>query len=94
MKFKYKTALYFFLVFFGAGLLLFRDEIQGEKQIVLTVIALFAMMFGLYKVTSMQTSNQHKRYDNEEYFNREKYAQEEESVDEEENVEETNTDKS
>ena len=77
MKFKYKTALYFFLVFIGGGLLLFRDEIQGEKQIVITVIALFAMMFGLYKVTSMQTSNRPKKYNNEEYFNGEKYSEEE-----------------
>ncbi|WP_420574313.1 hypothetical protein [Kordia sp.] len=78
MKFKNKTTLYFLLVFIGGGILLFRDYIEGEKQIVITVIAVCVMMFGLYKVTSMQTSNKHKAYDNEEYFNREKYAKEEE----------------
>lgn len=82
MKFKYKTTLYFFLVFFGAGLLLFRDDIQGEKQIVLTIIALVAMMFGLYKMTSTQTSNRQKKYDGEEYFNKEEYPEEEENVEE------------
>jgi hypothetical protein len=92
VKFKYKTAFYFFLVFAGAGVLLFREDIQGEKQIVLTLIALFAMMFGLYKMTSKLTSNQHNRYDNEDHFNREKYDREAE--DGEENVEEINTDKS
>ncbi|MBC8754797.1 hypothetical protein H2O64_08955 [Kordia sp. YSTF-M3] len=90
MKFNYKTTLYFFLVFFGAGLLLFRDDIQGEKQIVLTIIALVAMMFGLYKMTSIQTSNRVKKYDNEEYFNRERYDEDEE----EENVEETKSNES
>lgn len=94
MKFKYKTTVYFFLIFFGGGLLLFRDEIQGDKQIVLTLIALFAMMFGLYKMTSKLTSNEHKKYNNEEYFNREKYDKEAAAEDGEENVEEPNTDKS
>lgn len=75
---KYKTTIYFLLVFIGAGILLFRDNIQGEGQIVLTIIALVVMMFGLYKVTSMQMSNKQKKYDNEEYFNREKYEQQEE----------------
>ncbi len=75
---KYKTTIYFVLVFLGAGMLLFRDNIQGEGQIVLTIIALIAMMFGLYKVTSKQMSNKQKQYDNEEYFNREKYEQQEE----------------
>ncbi len=78
MNSKYKTAVYFFLVFFGVGILLFRDAIQGETQLVLTIIALVMTMFGLYKVTSMQTSNKQKKYDNEEYFNREKYSQQEE----------------
>jgi hypothetical protein len=78
VKFKYKTAVYFFLVFLGAGLLLFREDIQGNGQIVVTLIALASMMFGLYKVTSMQTSNRQKEYDNEEYFNKEKYSEEEE----------------
>ncbi|WP_430409610.1 hypothetical protein [Kordia sp.] len=78
MKFKYKTTIYFFLVFVGAGMLLFRDDIQGEAQIIVTIIALVAMMFGLYKVTSMQLSNKPKKYDSEEYFNREKYEQQEE----------------
>lgn len=77
MRFKYKTSLYFFLVFFGAGILLFRDDIQGEKQIVLTIIALVAMMFGLYKMTSRQTSNRQKNYDTEAYFTRERYDAEE-----------------
>ena len=85
MRFKYKTSLYFFLVFFGAGVLLFRDDIQGEKQLVVTIMALFAMMFGLYKMTSRLTSNREKKYDNEEYFTRERY-------DEEENSEEPKTD--
>ena len=78
MKLKYKTTLYFFLLFCGAGMLLFRDNIQGEGQIVVTIIALFMMMFGVYKVTSMQTSNKQKKYEDEEYFNREKYEQQEE----------------
>mgnify|MGYP000106097088 FL=1 len=78
MKPKYTTALYFFLVFFGGGLLLFREEIKGDKQIVITVIAVCAMMFGLYKVTSMQTSNKKREYENQEYFNRERYEAEEE----------------
>lgn len=79
MRFKYKTSLYFFLVFFGAGVLLFRDDIQGEKQLVVTIMALFAMMFGLYKMTSRLTSNREKKYDNEEYFTRERYNEEENS---------------
>lgn len=77
MSSKYKTTLYFLLVFVGGGFLLFREEIQGETQIVLTVIAVCLMMFGLYKVTSMQTSNKQKAYDQQEYFNREKYEQQE-----------------
>jgi len=79
LRFKYKTSLYFFLVFFGAGVLLFRDDIQGEKQLVVTIMALFAMMFGLYKMTSRLTSNREKKYDNEEYFTRERYNEEENS---------------
>lgn len=75
---KYKTAIYFFLVFLGGGLLLFREDIKGEAQIIVTVIAVCAMMFGLYKVTSAQMSNQQKEYKDQEYFNREKYSKEEE----------------
>jgi len=90
VKFKYKTTFYFFLIFFGGGILLFRDEIQGDKQIVITLIALFAMMFGLYKMSSRLNSNQHKKYDNEEHFNREKYDREAAAED----AEEINTDKS
>ncbi|MFK7748671.1 MAG: hypothetical protein AB8B65_09785 [Kordia sp.] len=75
---KYKTAIYFFMVFLGGGLLLFRDDIKGETQIVVTVIAVCVMMFGLYKVTSSQMSNQQKNYKDQEYYNREKYSQEEE----------------
>ncbi len=66
------------MVFLGAGTLLFRDNIQGEGQILVTIIALVLMMFGLYKVTSKQLSNKPKNYDTEEYFNREKYEQQEE----------------
>lgn len=62
-------------MFIGGGFLLFRDEIQGQTQLVLTIIAVCLMMFGLYKTTSSLTSNSQKEYDNQEYFNREKYEQ-------------------
>lgn len=66
------------MVFLGGGVLLFREDIKGETQIVVTVIAVCIMMFGLYKVTSRLMSNPHKEYQNQEYFNREKYSQREE----------------
>lgn len=78
MKLISKNILYFIFVFLGAGILLFKDVIEGQLQIVLTIIALIMMMFGLYKTTSSLTSNKQKSYGNEEYFNREKYSQQEE----------------
>lgn len=77
MSSKSKTSIYFILVFLGGGFLLFREEVEGELQIILTVIAVCIMMFGLYKVTSMQASNKKQEYKDQEYFNREKYSQQE-----------------
>ncbi|MEM6718209.1 MAG: hypothetical protein AAF611_02740 [Bacteroidota bacterium] len=77
MKSSYKTRIYFLFVFIGGGFLLFRDEIQGQTQLVLTIVAVCLMMFGLYKVTSSLTSNKQPDYQDQEYFNREKYEQQE-----------------
>ncbi len=77
MKSTYKTAIYFFLIFFGGGLLLFREELKGETQLIVTIAAIFSLMFGLYKVNSSLTSNRQKAYENQEHFNREEYAKKE-----------------
>lgn len=77
MKSTYKTAIYFFFVFFGGGLLIFRDEFQGETQLVITILAVFALMFGLYKVNASLTSNRQKDYKDQEHFNREEYSKKE-----------------
>lgn len=55
---KYKTTIYFLLVFVGGGLLLFQKDLQGEEtNIVFTLVALCAMMFGMYKVTTLKTTS-------------------------------------
>jgi len=77
VKSAYKTGIYFLFVFVGGGFLLFRDEIQGQTQLVVTIIAVCLVMFGLYKVTSSLTSNPQREYNSQEYFNREKYEQQE-----------------
>ncbi|PTX62631.1 hypothetical protein C8N46_10226 [Kordia periserrulae] len=77
MKSKYTTAIYFLFIFLGGGFLLFREEINGQTQLVLTIIAVCAMMFGLYKITTSLTSNKQASYKDQEYYNREKYEQQE-----------------
>lgn len=57
MKAKYTTALYFIFVFLGGGILLIQDSLEGEKNIVITIIALVLMMFGMYKVSSSLKTN-------------------------------------
>lgn len=77
MKSKYKTGMYLLLVLNGGVLLLFREEMQGQTQLIVTIIAVCLLMFGLYKMTSSLTSNQQRAYKDQEYFNREKYSQQE-----------------
>ena len=78
MKLTNKNTLYFLFIFLGAGALLFRDYLEGQAQLILTIIALIFMMFGLYKTTSSLTSNRKRDYKDQEFFNREKYDQQEE----------------
>lgn len=78
MKLMNKKTLYFLFIFIGAGALLFRDYLEGEAQLILTIVALILMMFGLYKATSSLTSNRKRDYKDQEYYNREKYDQQEE----------------
>jgi DMSO reductase anchor subunit len=84
VKPKYTTVIYFLFIFLGGGFLLFREEINGQAQLMLTVIAVCVMMFGLYKTTSSLTSNKQARYKDQEYYNREKYEQQEAINNEEE----------
>ncbi|AXG72108.1 hypothetical protein KORDIASMS9_04371 [Kordia sp. SMS9] len=77
MKSTYTTGIYLVLVLSGGGLLLFREEFKGETQLVITIFAVFALMFGLYKMNASLTSNRPKAYKHQEHFNREEYSKKE-----------------
>ena len=55
---KSKSTLYYFLlVFIGGGPLLFRDGIETKTDLVITIIALIAIMFGMAKASAIMRKN-------------------------------------
>ncbi|WP_046745767.1 hypothetical protein [Kordia zhangzhouensis] len=78
MKKKYTTTIYFALALFSAGFLFLGEYFFEKKPIIPTILAVVVLMFGVYRMISLQKSNIHTEYKDQEYFNGEKYWKDEE----------------
>lgn len=50
------TLVYFILIFLGGGTLLFRGNVETTTDLIITIVALIAIMFGMAKVSSIMRS--------------------------------------